>query len=92
MECPQNVIFAVLKFSCMRMSRNMFHTYVMYVSRKTPNTKMDKRKKRWNYHFRGNVYSFGPTSYMYQYQMKEYLCDYWGDGKRIPDGTQFWEA
>ena len=49
-------------------------------------------KSKWYFHLQGEVYANGPTDELHKYEMKEYLREAWGNGKRIPDRTQYWRT
>jgi hypothetical protein len=50
------------------------------------------KRYRWYYHLRGQVYAYGPTSPMTKGELWDFLRKCWGNGKRVPYGTQFWRA
>jgi len=50
------------------------------------------KKVRWYFHLRSQVYAYGPTQPMTKEELKDYLREYWGNGKRVPYGTQCWRA
>lgn len=53
---------------------------------------MSRRESRWYYHLRGQVYAYGPTQEMTEDELKEFLRTAWGNGKRVPYGTQYWRT
>ena len=49
-------------------------------------------KHKWYVHLRGQVYAYGPMHPMTRTDLHVYLREYWGNGKRVPYGTQIWRA
>jgi hypothetical protein len=49
-------------------------------------------KYRWYFHLRGQVYAYGPVGPMTRSELLEYLRETWGNGKRVPYGTQIWRS
>ncbi|MBS3906303.1 MAG: hypothetical protein KGZ49_04610 [Syntrophaceae bacterium] len=47
---------------------------------------------RWFFHLRGQVYAYGPVGPMTKTELLEYLREQWGNGQRIPYGTQVWRT
>lgn len=50
------------------------------------------KKTRWYFHLRGQVYGYGPIGPMKKAEAKEYIREYFGNGRRLPCGTQIWKA
>ncbi len=50
------------------------------------------KRTRWFFHLRGQVYAYGPVGPMTERELKDYLRTFWGNGKRIPYGTQYWRT
>jgi len=46
---------------------------------------------RWYYHLRGQTYAYGPIGPMSLKAAKKSIRDGWGNGKRVPYGTQIWK-
>jgi len=49
--------------------------------------------KRWYYHFPGEVYAYGPTTYRYatEREARKAIRRAW-NLKKLPRGTELWEA
>jgi len=47
-------------------------------------TESDPPLVEWDYHLRGQVYAYDPTSPMTRGELLEFLQNFWGKGKRVP--------
>jgi len=50
------------------------------------------KRCKWYFHLRGQVYAYGPVGPMTKTELLEYLREQWGNGQRIPYGTQVWQT
>ena len=50
------------------------------------------KKRKWYFHLRGQVYGNGAIGPMTKEEAKRFIRRAFGNGKRIPNGTQIWRS